>query len=59
MLTYHIEVADELEPSWFERVARVGVMSGASTPEWIIAGVLQRLEEIGRHETVETAKVDG
>jgi 4-hydroxy-3-methylbut-2-enyl diphosphate reductase len=59
VLTYHIEVADELEPSWFERVARVGVMSGASTPEWIIAGVLQRLEEIGRHETVETAKVDG
>lgn len=56
--TYHIEVADELEPSWFERVARVGVMSGASTPEWIIADVLQRLEEIGRHEAVGPPKVD-
>ncbi|MGH2425574.1 MAG: hypothetical protein ACRDF1_04720 [bacterium] len=26
---------------------KVGVMSGASTPEWIIAEVLQKLEEIG------------
>lgn len=45
--TYHIEVADELDPTWFTSVAKVGVMSGASTPEWIIADVLQRLTDIG------------
>jgi 4-hydroxy-3-methylbut-2-enyl diphosphate reductase len=45
--TYHVEVADELNPSWFGGVERVGVMSGASTPDWIIAGVVRRLEEIG------------
>ncbi len=45
--TYHIEVPDELDPAWFAAVDKVGVMSGASTPEWIIAEVLQRLEEIG------------
>ena len=45
--TYHIEVPDELKPAWFDGVQKVGVMSGASTPEWIIAEVLQRLEEIG------------
>ncbi|MDR7400669.1 MAG: 4-hydroxy-3-methylbut-2-enyl diphosphate reductase [Armatimonadota bacterium] len=44
--TYHIEVADELRPEWFAGVRRVGVMSGASTPEWIISEVLARLEEI-------------
>ncbi len=53
--THHIEVADELNPGWFDGVKRVGVMSGASTPEWIIADVLARLEEIGnrRELTVE------
>jgi 4-hydroxy-3-methylbut-2-enyl diphosphate reductase len=46
--TYHVETAAELVPSSFAAVRRVGVMSGASTPEWIIADVLARLEEIGR-----------
>lgn len=45
--TYHIEVPDELDPAWFASVRKVGVMSGASTPEWIIAEVLEKLEQIG------------
>ncbi len=45
--TYHIETPDELDPTWFAGITRVGVMSGASTPEWIIADVIRRLEEIG------------
>lgn len=45
--TYHLEVPEELDPAWFAGVRKVGVMSGASTPEWIIAEVLRRLEEIG------------
>jgi 4-hydroxy-3-methylbut-2-enyl diphosphate reductase len=45
--TYHIEVAGELDPAWFAGAGRVGVMSGASTPDWIIAEVVRRLEEIG------------
>lgn len=44
--TYHVETADELQPSWFSPDASVGVMSGASTPDWIIERVLQRLDEI-------------
>jgi 4-hydroxy-3-methylbut-2-enyl diphosphate reductase len=54
--TYHIEVADELKPAWFAGVQQVGVMSGASTPEWIIAEVVQRLEAFGAAEPVQ---VDG
>ncbi len=45
--THHIEVAAELDPALFAGVKRVGVMSGASTPEWIIAEVIRRLQEIG------------
>lgn len=48
--TYHLEVPEELDPAWFAGVRKVGVMSGASTPEWIIAEVLRRLEEIGAQQ---------
>ena len=49
--TYHIEVADELRPEWFTGVKRVGVAAGASTPDWIIQGVIKKLqdEDISRH----------
>jgi 4-hydroxy-3-methylbut-2-enyl diphosphate reductase len=55
--TYHIEVADELNPVWFAGVRRVGVMSGASTPDWTIAEVVRRLEEIGAAAEVPAAPV--
>ncbi len=55
--TFHIEVAEELHPDSFAGVERVGVMSGASTPEWIIADVVHRLDEIGRqHEPTQATQ---
>lgn len=45
--TYHVEVAEEIDPTWFAEVKTVGVMSGASTPEWIISDIIARLKEIG------------
>ena len=55
--TFHIEVADELKADWFEGVTRVGVMSGASTPDWIVSEVLHRLDEIGReHEPTQSTR---
>ncbi len=44
--TYHVETAQEIDPSWFWPDCTVGVMSGASTPDWIIQQVLHRLDEI-------------
>ena len=43
--TYHIEVADEIQPEWLEGVASIGVTAGASTPDWVVEGVLKRLAE--------------
>jgi 4-hydroxy-3-methylbut-2-enyl diphosphate reductase len=45
--TYHIETAAEIEPAWFDGVESVGVVSGASTPDWIIKDVLLRLQDLG------------
>lgn len=48
--TYHIEVADEIQDEWLSGVQKVGVTAGASTPDWVLEGVLKRLrsEKAGR-----------
>ncbi len=46
--TYHIETAGEIRPEWLEGVSSVGVTAGASTPGWVVEGVLERLRAIGR-----------
>lgn len=51
-------VPDEsyLEEAWLEGVETVGVSSGASAPEVLVEGVLNRLAEAG-YDTVETKEV--
>lgn len=44
--TYHIETAEGISASWFNKAERVGVTAGASTPEWIIREVVITLEKI-------------
>jgi 4-hydroxy-3-methylbut-2-enyl diphosphate reductase len=45
--THHIEVAEEIRPEWVEGAHTVGVTAGASTPDWIVRQVLERLEGLG------------
>ena len=45
---FHIEGPDELEPQWFDGVKVAGLMSGASTPGWLVDAVEQRMEELAR-----------
>ncbi len=45
--TYHIETADELKGDWFTDIRRVGITAGASTPDWIIYEVKERIKDIG------------
>jgi len=44
--SYHIESADELDPDWFRDVKAVGVTAGASTPDYVVREVLNRIEEM-------------
>lgn len=41
--TYHIEVASELDPAWFAGAKSAGITSGASTPDWLINEVVERI----------------
>lgn len=44
--THHLETAAEIVPEDFARYEKVGVTAGASTPEFIIAAVCERLASI-------------
>lgn len=43
--TYHIESVNELKPEWFKNIDSIGITAGASTPEWIIKEVTQKMME--------------
>ncbi len=62
--SYHIEDASQIDPAWVKSNPKkdrpspfhiregsnykVGIISGASTPEWIVNGVINRLKEIDK-----------
>jgi len=43
---YHIEGPDELESAWFAGVGTAGLMSGASTPGWLVDRVADRMDAL-------------
>jgi 4-hydroxy-3-methylbut-2-en-1-yl diphosphate reductase len=53
---YMVDDASELKPEWFEGKQRVGITAGASAPEMLVQGVVQRLRELG---AVAVRKMDG
>jgi 4-hydroxy-3-methylbut-2-enyl diphosphate reductase len=44
---YLIDTAEEIEPSWFDEVEQVGISAGASAPEILVEGVVERLQQLG------------
>ncbi len=44
--TRHIETAAELDPAWFEGVQRVGIIGGASTPQWITDEIVAEIARL-------------
>ena len=48
-----IQSADQIDPAWLDAVACVGVTAGASTPEFLVQQVVERLESLaGDHAAV-------
>lgn len=44
---YLIDDADAIDPSWLDEVRAVGVTAGASAPEALVQGVIERLQALG------------
>jgi 4-hydroxy-3-methylbut-2-en-1-yl diphosphate reductase len=42
-----VDYAEDIDPSWLDGVSTVGVTSGASVPEILVRGVLERLADYG------------
>jgi 4-hydroxy-3-methylbut-2-enyl diphosphate reductase len=49
---YHIEDASELEAGWFDGIKVAGLMSGASTPGWLVDQVEAKMEELSSKRVV-------
>ena len=43
---YHVEGPDELQGDWFAGVETAGLMSGASTPGWLVDRVADRMDAL-------------
>lgn len=50
---YLIDGPDEIEGMWLEGARTIGVTSGASTPEHLVARVVERIIEVGGEAVVE------
>jgi 4-hydroxy-3-methylbut-2-enyl diphosphate reductase len=48
--TYHIETASEIDYNWFLKAKKIGISAGASTPDWIIKEVENKIKDIKRGE---------
>ncbi len=50
--SFLIETEDEINAEDLRGAERVGVTAGASTPEWLIKKVINKLEEVGRKNEI-------
>jgi 4-hydroxy-3-methylbut-2-enyl diphosphate reductase len=44
--TYHIEIAEELKPEWFKNIKIVGIAAGASTAQFLIDDVVDKIKSL-------------
>lgn len=54
--TCHIETAGELDPNEIKKYKVIGITAGASTPDWIVKEVTERMEE-NKLEQQETKEI--
>lgn len=48
--TVKIETSGELPPVDIKNIKKIGITAGASTPDWVIKEVIQRMEELNKHD---------
>ena len=56
--TYHVETAQELRQHWFNNIDVVGVTAGASTPDWLIEEVMEKMQEFDQEMQETVTKIE-
>ncbi|MEW5934752.1 MAG: 4-hydroxy-3-methylbut-2-enyl diphosphate reductase, partial [Bacillota bacterium] len=51
--THLVQGADEIDAGWLREVDTVGIVAGASTPEWAIKEVVAKVQELGGEDRKE------
>lgn len=54
LLSYLIEDAEQIEPEWFHNIRSIGLTAGASAPEYLVQGVVKKLEAMFDLRVMET-----
>ena len=53
---FMVDSPEELQPQWFAQATRVGLTAGASAPEVLVQGVIERIQALG---AASVRKMDG
>jgi len=54
--SYLVENESELEASWFKGKTLCGISAGASTPDWIVQNVIDKIQELVKVDRVEKSE---
>jgi 4-hydroxy-3-methylbut-2-enyl diphosphate reductase len=56
--SYLIDTAEDMQQSWFDSIAVVGVTAGASAPEVLVQEVINQLKQWGGQSTIEIQGIE-
>ncbi|MCX7749797.1 MAG: bifunctional 4-hydroxy-3-methylbut-2-enyl diphosphate reductase/30S ribosomal protein S1 [Clostridia bacterium] len=48
--TYQIETSGDLPPVGIKKIKKIGITAGASTPDWVIKEVIEKMEELNKQD---------
>lgn len=52
-LTYKVETSGELPPVDIKKIKKIGISAGASTPDWVIEEVINKMSDLNNQQKVE------
>ncbi|MCB9496603.1 MAG: 4-hydroxy-3-methylbut-2-enyl diphosphate reductase [Fibrobacteria bacterium] len=52
--SYLLDQADEADPAWFAEATTIGITSGASAPESLVQGLVERIQQLHPGSVVDT-----